>query len=64
MPQIFVPKRFNGPPDTANGGYVAGLIAGEMRKAGMGGAIEVSLRAPPPVEAAMDLLMGSTKMNE
>ena len=57
MPQIFVPKRFNGPPDTANGGYVAGLIAGEMRKAGMGGTIEVSLRAPPPVEAAMDLVI-------
>ena len=57
MPQIFVPKRFNGPPDTANGGYVAGLISAEMRKAGMGGAVEVSLRAPPPVEAPMDLVI-------
>ena len=57
MPQIFIPQRFNGPPDTANGGYVAGLIAGEMRKAGIEGAIEVSLRAPPPVEAAMDLVI-------
>lgn len=56
MPQIFVPSRFNGPPDTANGGYVAGLISAEMRKAGMGGPVEVSLRAPPPVEAPMDLV--------
>lgn len=55
MRQIFIPKRFNGPPDTGNGGYVAGLIAGEMRKAGIEGAIEVSLRAPPPLETALDL---------
>lgn len=55
MPQIIVPARFNGPPDTGNGGYVAGLIAAEMRKAGVAGAVEVSLRAPPPLEVAMDL---------
>lgn len=55
MPQIFVPRRFNGPPGTANGGYVAGLIAAEMRKAGVAGAVEVSLRAPPPLETAMEL---------
>ena len=60
MPQIFVPKRFNGPPETANGGYVAGLIAGEMRNAGISGAIEVSLRAPPPVEAQMDLVIAGS----
>lgn len=55
MPHIFVPNRFNGPPGTANGGYLSGLIAAEMRKAGVAGAVEVSLRAPPPLETAMEL---------
>lgn len=55
MPQIFIPQRFNGPPDTGNGGYVAGLIAAEMRKSGVNGPVEVSLRAPPPLETPLDL---------
>lgn len=55
MPQIFIPQRFNGPPDTGNGGYVAGLIAAELRKSGVNGPVEVSLRAPPPLETPLDL---------
>lgn len=57
MAQICIPARFNGPPDTGNGGYVAGLIAAHMRQAGVAGAVEVSLRAPPPLETALELLI-------
>ena len=56
MAQIYIPARFNGPPGTGNGGYVAGLIAAHMRQAGVSGAVEVSLRAPPPLETALELM--------
>ena len=43
--EIFINKRFNGPPNSGNGGYVAGLIAKEIGKC-----CEVKLVAPPPLE--------------
>jgi hypothetical protein len=42
---IVVPGRFSGPADSANGGYVCGLIADYVD-----GTAEVSLRSPPPLE--------------
>jgi hypothetical protein len=42
---MIVPGRFNGPPDSANGGYACGLVA-----ALLGGVAEVTLRLPPPLE--------------
>lgn len=42
--EIRVQERFRGPPDSANGGYVCGLVAGII-----GGAAEVTLRRPPPI---------------
>jgi hypothetical protein len=41
---VVIGTRFNGPPDSGNGGYSCGLLAREIE-----GAAEVSLRAPPPV---------------
>ena len=46
MDSIVIASRFNGPPDSGNGGYTAGLIA----KALGGGPAEVTLRAPAPLE--------------
>jgi hypothetical protein len=43
---IVIPQRFNGPPQSANGGYTCGLVA---RLLGAGAA-EVTLRSPPPLE--------------
>ena len=40
---MIVPGRFNGPPDSGNGGYTCGLVAGLL-----GGTAEVTLRLPPP----------------
>lgn len=43
---LVIPRRFNGPPDSANGGYTCGLVAGLLDA----GAAEVTLRWPPPLE--------------
>jgi hypothetical protein len=43
---VTIPARFNGPPDTGNGGYSCGVAAALLG----GAAAEVSLRSPPPLE--------------
>lgn len=48
--RVLIPRRFNGPPASANGGYTAGLLARYL-----GGPAEVSLRAPPPLDTALEL---------
>ena len=46
MPESFsFAARFNGPADSGNGGYCAGVIAGFVD-----GPAEVSLRAPVPLD--------------
>ncbi len=46
-----IARRFRGPPDSGNGGYVAGMLARALGGSG----VEVTLRAPPPLER--DLLV-------
>lgn len=46
MDSIVVPRRFNGPDDSGNGGYSCGLVAGVLGA----GPAEVTLRAPPPLD--------------
>lgn len=47
---LCIERRFNGPPDSANGGYVSGLMA-----AIIGETITVRLHRPPPLAVALDL---------
>jgi len=47
-PTLSIPCRFNGPPDSGNGGYVCGRLANWLP-----GAVSVRLRVPPPLERAM-----------
>lgn len=49
---IRIERRFRGPPDSGNGGYVAGLVAGALG----GSNVEVTLRAPPPLETELRLM--------
>jgi hypothetical protein len=64
---MIIEARFNGPPATGNGGYSAGLFASqvassEMDGAGEGdgaGALEVTLRRPPPLETELTVLPGN-----
>jgi hypothetical protein len=45
MSTIRIERRFRGPPETGNGGYVAGLVA-----AALGGSnCTVTLKSPPPI---------------
>ncbi|WP_436776791.1 hypothetical protein [Yinghuangia sp. YIM S09857] len=61
---LSVSARFNGPPESGNGGYVSGLLA--ERLTGLlaarsperpgGGCATVTLRQPPPLEHALKLV--------
>ena len=64
LEQLRVPARFNGPPGSANGGYVGGLLALARRAARSpgatppeGGATTVTLREPPPLQVGIDLAL-------
>ena len=47
--RVVIDRRFNGPPNSANGGYACGLV-GTVVKAP---AVRVSLRKPPPLDVAL-----------
>jgi hypothetical protein len=47
---IYVARRFCGPPDSANGGYICGLVAGQIHQP-----VTVRLLRPPPLETALEL---------
>jgi hypothetical protein len=47
---IIVPRRFNGPQESGNGGYTSGIIASHLE-----GPVEVSLRSPVPLDEPLEL---------
>ncbi|MEM7138246.1 MAG: hypothetical protein AAF500_16820 [Myxococcota bacterium] len=47
---ITIDARFNGPPDSGNGGYVCGVIASQIE-----GPAVVTLRTPPPLDRRLTL---------
>lgn len=49
---ITIDRRFCGPPESANGGYACGVAAAQLASRG---AIEVTLRSPPPLDAPIDV---------
>lgn len=55
---LIVPARFNGPPGSGNGGYTCGIVAGLVDS----GEVEVSLRAPPPLERPMTVARDGTRV--
>jgi hypothetical protein len=48
---LTVSRRFNGPPDSGNGGYSSGIVANLFE-----GAAGVSLRRPVPLDARLDVV--------
>jgi hypothetical protein len=56
---LIIPGRFNGPPETGNGGYVCGMLASYVALAGGTGspppAVTVTLRKPPPLDTPMSV---------
>jgi hypothetical protein len=55
MPSITIDKRFRGPPNSGNGGYVCGLLAGHID----GRSAEITLRAPPPLARPLNIVPGA-----
>ena len=51
MTQIIIDKRYCGPPNSGNGGYVCGQLARHIP-----GDAEVTLRAPPPLAKPLDVV--------
>ena len=51
METMVIPRRFRGPPNSGNGGYVCGMLARHIA-----GAAEVTLRAPPPLETELSVV--------
>lgn len=52
---LSVSSRFNGPRESGNGGYVAGLLAGQLP----GVPATVTLRQPPPLERALKVAVAA-----
>ena len=50
---VTIPARFNGPPQSGNGGYSAGRAAAYLTEP-----VSVSLRAPPPLDKPMEVRRG------
>lgn len=53
---VTIGHRFRGPARSGNGGYTAGLLAERMRTQHQPATVEVTLRQPPPLETAMDVV--------
>jgi hypothetical protein len=51
---VSIPRRFNGPLESGNGGYCSGVIASFLE-----GAAEVSLRRPVPLDTPLDVVRES-----
>ena len=49
--RLRIDRRFRGPPDSGNGGYVAGLLAEALG----GSECTVTLRGPPPLDELLEL---------
>ena len=51
MPSMTIDRRYCGPPNSGNGGYVCGRLARHIA-----GGAEVTLRAPPPLDKPLDVV--------
>jgi hypothetical protein len=49
--RLQIPARYNGPPGSANGGWACGAVAHFVD-----GAAEVTLRSPPPLDTALEVV--------
>ena len=54
MKSVVIDKRFCGPPKSANGGYVCGVLARHIH-----GDAEITLLAPSPLDQRLDIVTGA-----
>ncbi|MBA4607075.1 hypothetical protein H1W00_01120 [Aeromicrobium sp. Marseille-Q0843] len=50
---VTIPRQFNGPPDSGNGGWVCGLVAQERLAQDHTGPVTSRLRMPPPLDTPL-----------
>jgi len=55
---ITIDRRFNGPADSGNGGYVGGMLAAALGQSGAA----VSLRMPPPLDTPLTVTREADKL--
>ena len=55
--RVLIGRRFNGPPESAHGGYACGLVATPID-----GCESASLRVPPPLERPLDIRRESERV--
>ncbi len=60
MQHLRIPRRFNGPPRSANGGWTAGALAESLPERGLGVPVTVALRQPPPLDTPLPLTPSHT----
>ena len=53
--QLTIAHRYCGPPESGNGGWVSGAVAGHVATSAERPAVTVRLAAPPPLERPLDL---------
>lgn len=53
--EIVIPRRFCGPPESGNGGWVSGSLAGDVATSPERAAVTVRLASPPPLERPLTL---------
>lgn len=57
---VRIGRRFQGPAQSGNGGYTAGLVGTALREVAAAGTVpQVTLRLPPPLEVDLNLLVDS-----
>lgn len=54
---VTIPRRFIGPPDSAQGGYACGVVAGALTE----GPAEATLKMPPPVDRPLRAEVGDER---
>ena len=57
MKSVVIKERFCGPPKSANGGYVCGLLAAHID-----GDAEITLLAPPPLGQRLEIVAGEREV--
>jgi hypothetical protein len=60
LADVVIPRRYCGPADSGNGGWVAGTLAGFVRPVD-GAVAEVTLRRPPPLEVPLAVSVDGTR---
>ena len=57
--QVTIPDRYNGPPNSGNGGYVAGILAKYLSTS----ISQIKLFSPPPLNAALNIIKNDVKVS-